>query len=71
MTYGGSMMYRQPEQEEYQDDWLEAERDLAINYFTFWTWFRSDFPNILTPFDELDHTEQLDKTVKKGSPTPK
>lgn len=58
-------MYRRPELEEYQGNWTEAERDLAINFFKFLTWYHDDFGSPLNPTDKPIQEEEPDKVSKE------
>jgi len=61
-------MYRRPELEEYQGDWTEAERDLAINFFKFLTWYHDDFISPLIPTDKPIQEKELEKVSKEVDP---
>ena len=56
-------MYEQPELKEYQDEWLQAERELAIKSLEIWgsyTYTNDEFiPNENIP-------EPIDQSNKRG-----
>lgn len=61
-------MYRRTELEEYQDNWTEAERDLAINIFNFFSWGNEDLGSILNPTDKPVQEEDPNTVPKEVAP---
>jgi hypothetical protein len=55
-------MYKQLEEEEYKDQWIKAERDLAINTLLLLDWF----PGIQDDFISNENfIEPIDNPIKK------
>lgn len=56
-------MYKQPELKEYQDKWLQAERELAIKSLEIGDWYTLTYDEF-TPSENIP--EPIRQSKKKG-----
>ena len=54
-------MYQQPEVQDYQDEWIRAERDLAISSWAIWGLFPIVQEDSATDEDNSEPIEQHEK----------